>query len=123
VDKQQMVLIIDDEAAIREAVADILSLYDIEVVAAADGEQGENLYKEHAAAIGLILLDLTLPGLSGEATFYRLREINATVPIIISSGYRQNSSNARFPPDTPFLPKPYDMAKLTKAVWSYLPKP
>ncbi len=118
-----MVLIIDDEVAIREAVADILSLYDIKVIAAADGEQGLNLYKEYAAAISLILLDLTLPGLSGEATFYRLREINTSVPIIISSGYRQNSSNTRFPSDTPFLPKPYDLAKLTKTVWSYLPKP
>ncbi|MBK9051560.1 MAG: response regulator [Chloroflexi bacterium] len=118
----QIVLVIDDEKAIREAVTDILSLYDVPVLAAADGEQGTILYAQHAAAIGLILLDLTLPGLSGEATFYRLRDLNPHVPIIISSGYRHNSMNARFPVGTPFLPKPYDLARLTETVWQFLPK-
>lgn len=119
----QIVLIIDDEKAIREAVTDILSLYDVPVLAAADGEEGTTLYAQHAAAIGLILLDLTLPGLSGEDTFYRLRDLNPIVPIIISSGYRQNSVNTRFPSGTPFLPKPYDLARLTETVWQFLPKP
>lgn len=118
----QIVLVIDDEKAIREAVTDILSLYDVLVLAAADGEEGTTLYTQHAAAIGLILLDLTLPGLSGEDTFHRLRELNPIVPIIISSGYRQNSVSSRFPPGTPFLPKPYDLARLTETVWQFLPK-
>jgi len=119
---KRTVLLIDDEEAIREAVTDILSLYDVPVFAAADGEQGVRLYIEHAAAVGLILLDLTLPGLSGEATFHRLREVSPDVPIVISSGYRQNSMSGRFPPHTPFLPKPYDLAKLTETVWRFLPE-
>lgn len=121
VKEQRLVLVIDDEEAIREAVADILSLYDIVVLAAADGEHGTELFKENAAAIALILLDITLPGLSGEDTFDRIREIDSTIPIVISSGYRQ-TDHRPFPPNTPFLPKPYDLAKLTDMIWRYLPR-
>lgn len=119
---QPTVLVIDDEEAIRDAVTDILSLYELPVLAAASGEQGVTFLSEHLEQIGLVLLDLTLPGLNGEATFYRLRDLRSDLPIIISSGYRQNSINTRFPSDTPFLPKPYDLTKLMEVVRRYLPK-
>lgn len=119
---QNTVLIIDDEEAIREAVEDILSLYDVPVIAAANGEQGLVLFSTHKATIGLVLLDLTLPGLKGEAVYYHLREINPDIPIIISSGYRRQNLGPTLPPDTPFLPKPYDLAKLMETVRRFLPQ-
>ncbi len=119
---QLTVLVIDDEEAIREAVTDILSLYELPVLAAASGEQGVAVLSERSDQIGLVLLDLTLPGLNGEETYYHLRELRPDLPIIISSGYRQNSISARFPSDTAFLPKPYDLAKLMKMVRRFLPE-
>lgn len=119
---QPTVLVIDDEEAIREAVTDILSLYGLSVLAAASGEQGIVFLTGHLEQIGLVLLDLTLPGLNGEATFHQLRALRSDLPIIISSGYRQNNVTARFPADTPFLPKPYDLTKLMEAVRRFIPE-
>jgi DNA-binding NtrC family response regulator len=119
---QLSVLVIDDEEAIREAVTDILSLYELPVLAAACGEQGVAVLAEHSDQIGLVLLDLTLPGLNGEETYHHLRALRPDLPIIISSGYRQNSISTRFPSDTAFLPKPYDLAKLMKMVRRFLPE-
>lgn len=116
------VLIVDDEEAIREAVEDILSLYGVPVIAAANGEQGLALFSAHKATIGLVLLDLTLPGLKGEAVFFHLRELDPGVPIIISSGYRRQNIGPALPLDTHFLPKPYDLAKLMETVRRFLPQ-
>ena len=119
---QQLILVVDDEEAIRDAVTDILSLYDLSVLAAASGEEGITVLSENLPQVALALLDLTLPGLSGEETFHRLRALQPQLPIIISSGYRQNSVNTRFAPDTPFLPKPYDLAKLMEVVRRFIPE-
>lgn len=121
VSTRNTVLVIDDEEAIREAVEDILSLYGVPVVAAANGEQGLALFATHQATIGLVLLDLTLPGLKGEVVYYHLQEINPNVPIIISSGYRQQSLGLTLPSDVHFLPKPYDLTKLMDTVRRFLP--
>ena len=122
VSTQPIVLVIDDEEAIRDAVTDILSLYELPVLAAANGEQGVRFLADHLEQIRLVLLDLTLPGLDGEATFHQLRALRNDLPIIISSGYRQNSVTTRFPSGTPFLPKPYDLSKLMEVVRRFLPE-
>ena len=121
VNTRNTVLVIDDEEAIREAVEDILSLYGVPVIAAANGEQGLSLFSTHQDIIGLVLLDLTLPGVKGEAVYYYLREINPDVPIIISSGYRAQSLGLTLPPEVHFLPKPYDLTKLMDTVRRFLP--
>ncbi len=113
-----VVLVIDDEEPVREAVSDILEIESIQVLSAADGQEGINLFDKHRQEIDLILLDLSMPGLGGVETFHRLRKINQTVPILLSSGYNQTQVDSHFTEGKPagFLQKPYSAAVLVEEV-------
>jgi CheY-like chemotaxis protein len=108
------ILVIDDEESVRMAVADILDMEGLRVLAAADGADGIALYAQWQTEVSLIILDLSMPGLSGEETLARLRRLDPTVPIILSSGYSQREAIRRFAGQTVsgFLQKPYDAEAL-----------
>ena len=90
-------------------VGEVLEQEGVEVVRAEDGARGVALFREQRKRIGLVLLDLSMPGLSGEETFRRLREIDPSVPVILSSGYDHDEARGRFGEGTPagFIQKPY----------------
>ena len=117
-----IVLVIDDEVAVREAASDILQLSGIEVITAADGQTGVRRYQEKQSDIKLVLLDLSMPGLSGEDTFSKLREIRSDLPILLSSGYSETEVNRRFAHMhvVDFLQKPYDANMLVEKIQAYL---
>jgi two-component system, cell cycle sensor histidine kinase and response regulator CckA len=117
-----LVLVIDDEKPVREAVTDILEAEGITVIAARDGRAGLALYRERQADVGLVLLDLSMPGLSGEETFHELRRISPNVSIILSSGYQQSEVTRRFAGQglVSFLQKPYDVDALIQEVGRHL---
>jgi DNA-binding NtrC family response regulator len=119
---QGLVLVIDDEEPVREAVMDILEIQGIMVITARDGRAGLTLYRERQADVGLVLLDLSMPGLSGEETFHELRRINPSVSIILSSGYQQSEVTRRFAGQglVGFLQKPYDVDTLIREVGRHL---
>jgi PAS domain S-box-containing protein len=102
-------LLIDDEEIVREMVTEVLESEGLEVVAAADGEQGIALFRKMAAEINVVLLDLSMPGLTGEETFSRLSALRSDVPVILSSGYDRAEATRRFEGRTPsgFIQKPY----------------
>jgi CheY-like chemotaxis protein len=116
------VLVIDDEEIVREAVTDILALEDIDVLSAEDGYQGVALYRAYSSDVQLILLDLSMPGLSGEETYHQLRELNPDVRIILSSGYSAGEVARQFQEDGPagFLQKPYSVTTLVEEVRRHL---
>ena len=115
---QQLVLVIDDELPVRDAVTDILDLEGLPVLTAPDGRSGIDLYRQRQADIGLILLDLSMPGLNGEETFRELRQINAHVRVLLSSGYSRDEVAARFAGqrEVGFIQKPYDAEQLVAVV-------
>jgi CheY-like chemotaxis protein len=119
---QRFVLVIDDEEPVRIAVSDILELDGWPVLTAPDGRAGIDLYRQRQADIGLIMLDLSMPGLNGEETFRELRQINADVHVLLSSGYSQDEVTARFADhgDVGFIQKPYDADQLLRQVKQYL---
>lgn len=116
------VLVIDDEASVREAVKDILEMEGLQVIAADDGAMGVQQYRDRAGEIELILLDLSMPNLGGEETFRQLRQINPDVRVILSSGYNQVEATRRFAGKgiTGFLQKPYNATTLTQTIRRHL---
>ena len=64
--RPSLVLLIDDEEPVRTAVRDMLDLEDIRVLSAANGQAGITLFQERQDDIDLVLLDLSMPGISGE---------------------------------------------------------
>ncbi len=112
------ILVIDDEPPVRETIADMLNSAGFSVTLAADGQQGVALFAQDAHNIDLVLLDLSMPGMSGEETFQALRQIAPTVPILLSSGYNQTEATQRFVGQelAGFLQKPYTTEMLLAKV-------
>ncbi len=119
-----LVLVIDDEEPMREAITEILASEGVQTLTATNGLEGLALYREHREAVRLIILDLSMPGLDGEATLMRLREINPEAPVVLSSGYSEAEMAARCGglDFVSILPKPYRWNELVKIVASYLSK-
>ena len=118
--ESKTVLIVDDEAYVREAVADILSFAGLQVVEAKHGKDALHQYTTHPSAIDAVILDMQMPVMDGPTTLYALREINPNIKIIISSGYTQSTQVNHFVKQgwARFLPKPYDVATLIQKVQS-----
>lgn len=108
------VLIIDDEEPVREAVHDILESVGMRVWAAPDGRAGLEAYQVHQAEIDLVLVDMQMPEMDGEATFWALHHFDPQVRVLLSSGYSAGELSRRFPENGPvtFLQKPYDRRRL-----------
>ncbi len=119
-----LILVIDDEQPVREAIVDIMDLHGIEVVTAVNGQEGISLFTQHKDKIQLIVLDLSMPGMNGVETLNKLRQIDPDIRVILSSGHSQQQIapevmvNCR----TGFLPKPYDLDTLLSKIWHYLPE-
>lgn len=118
------VLVIDDQETVCEAVTDILDLENIPVLTALSGQEGVAVYKEHQSQIGLVLLDLSMPGMNGHETYQALYEINPQVPVIFSSGYDEEEILQRFDGSgsglVGFLKKPYNLSVLLKTVKQHM---
>lgn len=119
----RLILVIDDERPVREAVMDIMELHGVKVLTAVTGQQGISVFNQQQEEIQLVLLDMSMPGLNGIDTLERLRQINPEVRVILSSGYSQQQIapevmvNGR----TGFLAKPYNVDTLVSKIWQYLP--
>jgi two-component system CheB/CheR fusion protein len=118
-----IILIIDDEEVVRGTAKAALEHYGYTVYVAENGPAGIRLFHDFADQISMVLLDLTMPEMSGEETFDRLKQIHADVPIIISSGYDEAEASRRFIGKgvSGFLKKPYTaetLAELTNAALS-----
>ncbi len=116
------VLVIDDEDIVREAVNDILELADLEVLEASNGVDGLAIFDENRDNIGVIMVDMKMPIMSGAEVVEHLKERNCEAPIIISSGYSEAESTQQFTgqDSISFLQKPYDIDDLTNKVMSVM---
>jgi len=112
------VLVIDDEPLVRNTAEGFLAEMGFHVVTAESGIDGVKLYRERAEEISFVLLDMVMPGMSGQETLKALREINSEVKVIFSSGFTrkkvlvENSGKD----DLYFVQKPYRLRDLSQAV-------
>jgi two-component system, cell cycle sensor histidine kinase and response regulator CckA len=84
---KEVILLIEDEADICSAFSEAMSEQAVSVVTAQTGELGIEMYRTHKDEINLVVLDLSLPGISGEETFRVLKRINPNIKVVVSSGY------------------------------------
>ena len=106
------VLIIDDEAAIRESLEILLELEGFVVAAAPDGEKGLQALEE--SVFDLVLLDLALPGQSGFEILQTIRSRHSNIPVVMITAYGtvQNVVEAMQHGANNFVQKPWDNEKL-----------
>src|SRR5262249_17492799 len=111
---RETILVIEDEEPLRLAVAKMLRKGGYSVVEAGDGNSGVELFRGRAPEIDLVLLDMTLPGRSGEEVLQGLRRIRADVSVIITTAYNEDSVVVAAGGQQPwlYLRKPYQFSEL-----------
>ncbi|HOZ45538.1 MAG TPA: PAS domain S-box protein [Candidatus Hydrogenedentes bacterium] len=108
------ILVVDDEQTVRTVAKMMLEKFGFNVLTACDGADGVEVFREHADEIRLVLLDMTMPRLSGEQAFAELRRIRPGVRVVLSSGYNEQEATNRFAGKglAGFLQKPYQPVTL-----------
>lgn len=115
-------LVIDDDDDIRDVVQDLFGSRGVRVLEARDGEEGVETFRENAASIDAVLLDLTMPGMSGTEVFKQLRLIRPDARVILSSGYSEQEASTRIGSEqvVAFVQKPYTAGALVEKVGAAL---
>jgi PAS domain S-box-containing protein len=112
-----LVLVVDDEPTVRAVAKRVLEQQGFSVLTASDGDEGLRLFKQHATAV-LVLLDMTMPRLSGEETYREMRKLRADARVVLSSGYNEQDATTKFAGKglAGFLQKPYSPGELLAKV-------
>ncbi|WP_407942744.1 response regulator [Mariprofundus ferrooxydans] len=109
-----VILVVDDEETIREIATMMLGDMGFGTLTAIDGRDAVDVYRQHAADIVAVLLDMTMPKMDGSECFRELRRINPGVKVVLSSGYNEEEATSRFTDKglAGFLQKPYSPDRL-----------
>jgi PAS domain S-box-containing protein len=113
-----VVLIVDDEDAVRTLAARMLNSTGFEILEAADGQTAVEVYAREAARIRLVLLDLMMPRLDGAQALQEMRRVRPDVRAVVMSGYTVHEMSQRFgdAPPAGFLQKPFVREQLFSLV-------
>jgi DNA-binding NtrC family response regulator len=121
--KSANILLVDDEPSIRSSITEILELTGFSVIQAENGLRALEIYEEQGTSIDLVLLDMTMPALSGLETLSKLREQNSGLSVILFSGYDDSQVESQ-PIDMSrisFLKKPFKVDTLLQCIQENLP--
>jgi len=118
------ILVIDDEETVRSVTKRLLEVTGFKVLIAKDGTEGIEIFRKNTSEIIGILLDLTMPYLSGEETFCELRRIKENIKVILMSGYTEQDATNRFAGKglTGFIQKPFRIDDLQRIVTRFTNK-
>lgn len=117
-DGTETVMVVDDEAMVRQVVAEILGSRGYRVVTAASGEQAIEYVKKSDERVDLFLLDVVMPGMGGEAAFRVLRQLRSDAKVMLTSMHAQDDVGERLTRDgaSGIVYKPYKREDLLVAV-------
>ncbi len=115
-----VILVVDDEEIVRSMAKQALQRYGYQVLLAADGARGVDIFRHEADAIRCVVLDLTMPVMSGEETLMRMKAVRPDIPIILSSGFHEAQAVQQFEGKglAGFLQKPYKGSELVQKIRS-----
>lgn len=118
----ELVLVVDDEAPIREVAKSILENHNYQVLVAEDGIDAIAQYAQYQMDITVVLMDMKMPALSGEMTIKTLQKINPQLKVIVTSGLLVDQQLAASIGESVkgFLQKPYSSAALLRALHNIL---
>jgi YesN/AraC family two-component response regulator len=96
----------------------MLKTIGMKCLTAANGTEGIELFKKHGSDISLVILDIEMPGISGDKVFHTLREIRPEIKILIASGYGREYLEAEVfkAKISHFIPKPFKTEQLSYQV-------
>lgn len=119
------ILVIDDDPSLREAVEGMLHSLGFSVLTAPDGPSALRVFRQHVPEIRAVLLDLGLPGMTGQEVFREIHRLDPTTPVILVTGLAEADARAGVMdlPVAGYLQKPFSyslfLEKVREAVEGY----
>lgn len=113
-----LVLLVEDEDAVRSFAARALQMRGYTVIEAASGEEALEVLEDETLHVDIMLSDVIMPGLDGPAWVREARKTRPDAKVIFMSGYAEDafSGGDSGIPDASFLPKPFTLPELTERV-------
>ncbi|MCX6953690.1 MAG: response regulator [Verrucomicrobia bacterium] len=115
---QELILVVDDEVAIRHALRVSLEASNYRVILATDGRQAASLYLEHRESVRLVLTDIMMPGMSGVALIRALRALSPELRVVAMSGLHDQARHDELVElrVQQIVAKPYSQTEILDAV-------
>ena len=112
------ILIVDDDDAVRETLADLLDVDNYEPIQAVDAAQALMILLEDPASIDVLVTDLSMPGTDGIALIKHARHIKPNLPAVLLTGYAEEVSAVAMDTNGGFhvLRKPVESANLIQQI-------
>jgi CheY-like chemotaxis protein len=111
-------LVVDDEQVVLDVVVRMLRRLGYDTVGQRRASAALDYFREHHAEIAFVVLDLSMPEMSGLDCLERLRAVNPAVRVIVSTGFSEDAS--RLGAIAGFIQKPFQLAELAGLVGSVM---
>jgi PAS domain S-box-containing protein len=120
----QTVLLVDDEEIIQKVCKELLEAIGYRIFTAKDGKEALKLYKKNQDKIDLVLLDMTMPNMSGSEVYDRMKEMNPNIKVLLSSGYSIDGEATEILERgcNGFIQKPFNLNALSQKIRKILEK-
>jgi CheY-like chemotaxis protein len=112
------ILVVDDEPMVRRMVGKALERHGYTVLLADSGLAAIDVFRRHPGEIALVILDLSMPEMSGQEALPELRKIRPKAKVVISSGYGESEAMTMFTGQrvSGFIQKPYTSKRIAEKV-------
>jgi CheY-like chemotaxis protein len=109
------IVLVDDESAVRRLVRRLLERVGATVLEAGNGADGLAVWTTHRDAVTLVVTDVRMPVMDGEALVHLLRVESPGLPVVMMSGYTEQTT-VDLATRTAFVRKPFALDVLLKAI-------
>ena len=116
-------LLVDDEEVILEVGKDLLEAMGYRVLIARDGKEAIEVYRKNSDVIDIVVLDMVMPNMGGGEAYDRMKEINPSIKVLLSSGYSINGKATEILKRgcNGFIQKPFSIRQLSQEIRNILP--
>jgi len=114
-----LILVVDDEAMIRNIAKEILQECGYKVILAEDGDEGVALFKEKHKEIAAVILDMAMPKKTGKEAYIEMKKIDKNLKAVIVSGYltKERLDEMKKLGAKGFLTKPYTLKSISEMIY------
>jgi two-component system, cell cycle sensor histidine kinase and response regulator CckA len=122
-EQRPCVLFVDDEEAVRRLGARALRNAGFDVLLAADGVEAVECFKAHTERIGVVVMDMTMPRMTGGAAAEIMHGLRPEIPLVLSTGFSCDDTASELVGVAATLQKPYRINTLIETVRQVLARP
>jgi len=121
----ETILLVDDEEIIIDVSVQLLEKLGYEVLVARNGREAIEMYKKNKDKVAIVILDMVMPGMGGGEAYARLREIDSSVKVLLSSGYSMDGQAAEILTHgcDGFIQKPFKLNDLSNNLREIIMQP